>query len=91
MDAKFFRKYADLITEAEQSYVLDEGWFGKMLDKLNWDSPEAQRAGDNQEKEFRTRWAELAPRARAGDPEAQKEIEQLRQEIEFYKTGSRTH
>ena len=69
---------------------ITEGWFGNVLDKLNWDSPEAKRAAANQEAEFKARWAELAPKARAGDPEAQKEIEKLRQEIEFWKTGSRT-
>lgn len=36
MDPRFFRKYADLVTEAEQD--TNEGWVGNALSKLNWDS-----------------------------------------------------
>jgi len=82
MNPQFFRKYADIIAEAEQQ--VDEGWFDNLLSKLNWDSAEADAGYKKQIEAYKQEWAELAPRARAGDPEAQKQIELLRQQIQDY-------
>ena len=81
MDPKFFRKYADIVAEAEQ---FDEGWFGKIVDKLNWDSAESEAGFKKQMAAYKQQWAELAPKARAGDPEAQRQIELLRKQIQQY-------
>jgi hypothetical protein len=64
-------------------------WVRKGLDKLNWDSGEANAASDDFETRMKAEWAKYADAARQGDPEAQKKLRDLKAQINFYRTGSR--
>lgn len=85
---QFVAKAGDMPGEEEVEEGLGD-WVRKGLDKLNWDSGEANKASDDFETRMKAEWAKYADAARQGDPEAQKKLKDLKAQINFHRTGSR--